>query len=162
MTIIIQGTSITFPETGNSPIWSEAVIQFAAAVELALSGLTSVGDLGKEYFPLTAAHNPVSNLTVTGFNFDSSTIRSVFASYSIYRNTTTGSPTTVAETGTMKLVYNPTNAVGNKWEISIDRVGNAQATLSITDAGQVQITTTTIPGTGHTGQVGFLATVLNQ
>lgn len=159
MTIIIQGTSINFPETGNSPIWSEAVLQFAEAVELALSGLTSVGDLGKEYFPLTGAHNPVTNLTITGFAFDPATVRSVNAKYYIFRQTTT---TKVAETGTIIMIYNPSNSVGNKWEISIDKVGNAQSTITVTDAGQIQLTTTTLGGTTHTGTFGFTASVLAQ
>lgn len=159
MTIIIQGTSIDFPATGNNPIWSDAVVQFAQAVELALSGLTSVGDIGKDYFPLTSAHNPVSNLSITGFAFDPSLIRSVWARYYIFRQTTT---TTVAESGTVLMVYNPSNSVGNKWEISVDRVGDANAVLSITDAGQMQVTLNSIAGTNHSGKIGFTAQVLAQ
>lgn len=159
MQIIIQGTVINFPETGNSPVWSDAVVQFAQAVELALSGLTSVGDLGKDYFPLTSGHNPVSNLSITGFAFDPSLVRSVFARYYVYRETTT---TKVAESGTMKMVYNPDNSVGNKWELSIDRVGDAEAVFSITDAGQVEVTLSSIGGSNHEGKIGFTAQVLAQ
>jgi len=70
--------------------------------------------------------------------------------------------TTVAEAGTLTMVYNPTNSVGNKWEVSRQYVGNAQITLTTTDAGQVQISTTTIAGASHTGTVGFTAQVLEQ
>jgi hypothetical protein len=115
--------------------------------------------LGKEYFPLTGAHNPVSNLSITGFSFDTATIRSVHARYYVHRETTT---TEVVEAGTILLAYNASNSVGNKWEISVDKVGDASCTFSITDAGQVQLTNTALGGTGHTGTVGFTAQVLDQ
>lgn len=155
--ITIAGTPIEFPNTGNSPIWSDAVIQFAQAVELALSGLIGPGDIGKHYFPLTSGQNPVSNLTVVGLFFDPLVVRSAFVRYYVYRTTTA---TKVAEAGTMTMVYNPDNSAGSKWEVSRQFIGDAEVTLTMLDSGQVQITTTAIAGSNHSGTVGFVAQVL--
>jgi hypothetical protein len=157
--LTIQGTPIDFPDDGNSPDWAGTVIQFAQAVTLALSGLTSPGDLGKNYFPLTSAQNPVTNLAITGFVFDPTSLRSVYARYYVFRTT---DMVTVAEAGTFTMVYNPTNPTGSMWETSQSFVGNAQVTFTVTDAGQVEITTETLAGSNHSGTVGFVAQVLSQ
>lgn len=157
--VTIAGTPIEFPDTGNSPIWSDAVIQFAQAVELALSGVTGAGDLGKQSFPLTGADNPVTNKSISGFFFEPSLVRSVYARYYVYRQTDS---LKAIEAGTLTMVYNPDNSPGSKWEVSRQYVQDAQCTFSITDAGQVQISLASIAGSNHVGKVAFVAQVLIQ
>ena len=70
----------------------------------------------------------------------------------MYRNT---SSTTVTETGNLLLTYNEANTVGSKWQLSRDFVGNANVSITITDAGQIQITTTALSGTGYNGFISF-------
>jgi len=157
--ITIAGTPIDFPDTGNSPIWSDAIIQFAQAVELALSGVVGAGDLGKNTFLLDSSHNPVTNLNITDFTFEPSLVRSVFARYYVYRQTST---TKVMESGTLTMVYNPSGSSQSKWQISRSYVNDASCTFNITDAGQVRISLTSISGSNHVGQVSFVAQVLTQ
>lgn len=157
--ITILGTPVDFPDTGNSPLWSDAIVQFAQLVELALSGLVTAGDLGKEYFPLNAGHNPVSSLSITGFQFDPATVRSAYPRYYVYRKTDT---VEVVEAGVIYMTYNPSNPVNSKWEVSVQRIGSASVTITVTDMGQVQMTLGTLAGTNHEGKVGFVAQTLAQ
>lgn len=128
-------------------------------MELALSGVTGAGDLGKQSFPLTGADNPVSNKNITGFFFEPSLVRSVYARYYVYRQTDS---TKAIEAGTFTMVYNPDNSPGSKWEVSRQYVQDAQVAFTMTDAGQMQISTTAISGSNHIGNVAFVAQVLIQ
>lgn len=157
MRLTILGTPIDFPTTSQSPIWSDAIIQFAELVEQALSGLITAGDIAKSSFALDGTHNPGTSVNITGLSFDPGTIRAIFIRYSVYRNT---SATTVTECGTITAVYNGTLGSGLKWENSVQKVGDASITFAITDAGQVQFSTTTLSGTGHTGKIAFVAQTL--
>lgn len=157
--ITIGGTPIDFPNTGTSPVWSEAVIEFAQAVEEALSGLVSTGDVAKQNFVLNASHNPGMDITLTGLSFSTAVVRAGFIRYTVFRQTTTNS---VYEAGEMTVVYNPNNSVGQKWELQRESVGDAQITFAIDDAGQFSFSTTAIPGATHTGQIGFVAQSLSQ
>lgn len=157
--IVIGSTSIDFPNTGSSPIWSEAVIQFAEAVELALSGLVSVGDIPKQTFTLDSSHNPGTDITITGFSFSAATVRAGFVKYSVFRSTNTN---TVYEMGEMDVIFSNANPPGSKWELQQQRVSDAQITFVIDDSGQFSFSTTAIPGTGHTGKIVFSATAFEQ
>jgi len=118
-TITIGGTPIAFPNTGSSLVWSEAVIQFAEAVEAALSGLVSTGDVSKQSFALNASHISASNVTLTGLSFSVAVVRAAFIRYSVYRSVT-GPTTELAESGEINIVYNASNPVNQKWEIQQD------------------------------------------
>ncbi len=158
-TIVIGGTPIEFPNTGTSPVWSEAVIQFAEAVEEALSGLTSTGDISKQSFTLDTSHNPGTNVTLTGLSFSTAIVRAGFIRYSVYRETTTNS---AYEAGEMTVVYNANNPTTQKWELARSFVGDADITFSIDDAGQFSFSTTAIAGANHTGSIAFTAQALEQ
>ena len=89
-------------------------------------------------------------------SFPTSSVRAAFIRYSVYRENATPS-TIVTETGTLNIVYNQSNPTNNKWEISQDKTGNASITFTVTDAGQVQYTTSAIAGTFVTGKIYFTA-----
>lgn len=150
---------IPFPNTSASPIWSEAVIQFAEAVAAALSGIFGTGDIARQAFNLDASHNPASNVTLTGLSFSSSIVRAGFVRYAVFRTTTTN---TVYEAGELTAVYNPDGTPGSKWELQREYVGDASITFSIDDAGQFSFSTTTIPGANQTGKISFVAQALLQ
>jgi len=78
---------------------------------------------------------------------------------SVYRSTNTN---TVSQTGELIVNYNPTNPIGNKWEISDSFVGDAQTVFNITDVGQVQFSTTLIAGINYTGTVTYQAKAILQ
>jgi len=157
--IVINGTPIPFPNTGTSPVWSEAVIQFAQLVEDALSGLISTGDVSKQFFTLNASHNPAASTTLTGLSFSTAVVRAGFIRYAVFRETDT---TSVYEMGEMNVIYNPNNPVNQKWELQREYIGDAQITFTIDDAGQFSFSTTAIVGANHSGKISFTAQALAQ
>lgn len=158
--IIINGEPIAFPDTGTSPVNSEAQIQFALAVEAALSGLISTGDVSKQIYTLNVSQNTAVDVTLTGLSFSTSVVRSTFIRYSVYREVT--QPNAVYEAGEMTVVYNPNNPTNQKWEKQQERVGDASITFSIDDNGQFSFTTTSIGSGTHSGQIAFVAQSLAQ
>lgn len=155
--ITIQGTLIDFPDSAQSPNWAEPIIQFAQAVEQALSSVAGPFDVPPQIFVMTANVN--TNIALPSLAFPTSTVRAAFIRYAVFRNTTGGGASTVAEAGNMVVVYNP-DSIGAKWEITRDYVGNAEVTFTITDDGQVKFSSTSITGSSHTGQITYTAQAL--
>lgn len=160
--IVIGNQTIPFPNTSASPIWSEAVIQFAEAVAAALSGVFGTGDISRQSFNLDGSHNPASNVTLTGLSFSSSVVRAGFVRYSVFRTTTGGGAITVVEAGQMTVAYNPDGTPGSKWELQREYIGDASITFSIDDAGQFSFSTATITGSSQTGKISFAGSALLQ
>ncbi len=154
----ISGTIVEFPSSAQSPNWSVSVIQFAQLVTLALSAVVGPFDVTPQIFTLDS-FNPGTNININSLTFSTAIVRSAEISYDVYRSTSGGS---VAESGTISIVYNIANPTNNKWEIAQDRVGDASISFAITDVGQMQFTTGTLSGTGHTGQLAFSAKALLQ
>lgn len=153
--INIQGTIIEFPSSGASPNWAPAVIQFAQAVESALSAVVGPFDIPPQIYVMTSNAN--TNVSVPNLSFPTSNVRGAFIRYSVFRTT---SGTTVSESGTITTTYNPDGTVGNKWQITREYVGDAQVTFNITDVGQVQFSSVLLAGTGHSGKITYTAQAL--
>lgn len=151
--INIAGTPIQFPTSAQSPNWAQAVTDFAKAVEGALSSYVGPYDIPPQVLNIDAS-NPASNIDLPNLAFPTSTVRSAFIRYAVFRQTDT---VTVAESGNLQVVYNPANPVNNKWEIARDYVGDASVTFTISDIGQVKYSTATIAGSSHTGQITYVA-----
>lgn len=158
ITINISGTVIEFPDSGASPSWAPAVIQFAEAVEGALLSSNGPFDVTPQVQTIDA-YNPGISIDIPGLSFPTSDVRSVGVTYSLIRST---SSSTVAERGNLELVYNPAGPVGNKWNVSRDLTGDALISFYVTDVGQVQFTTTTLAGSNHTGKLSYTAKALLQ
>jgi hypothetical protein len=159
-TVIINGIPIEFPNTGAAPVNSEAQIQFAQAVEAALSGLISTGDVSKQIFTLNASQNIATDVTLTGLSFSASVVRAAFIRYSVYREVT--QPASASEAGEMTIIYNANNPTNQKWELQQERIGDANISFTVDDNGQFYFSTTSI-GTGtHSGAVAFVAQSLSQ
>lgn len=156
ITITIQGTEIEFPSSGGSPDWASAVDQFAVAVEEALSNVVGTYDISPQQFVLDSVPNATAT-NITNLSFSPSVVSGAEVRYSVYRNT---SLETVSESGKLLLVYNSSNGVGEKWEIAREAVGDADVTFTISDTGQIQITTTALSGTGYNGYVSFAGQAL--
>lgn len=149
-TITISGTVIEFPDSGESPNWAPAIIEFAQAVEGALSGLAGSFDVQPQTFVIDS-FNPGSNIDIPNLNFPSSDVRAANIRYTVHRETDT---VEANETGMIWIVYNNTN--GN-WDISQESADNGQIDFNITNTGQVQFTTITLAGLNHTGFITFAA-----
>lgn len=150
--INIQGTLIDFPDTGNSPVWSDAVIQFAQAVEAALATITGPFDVAPQIYNMESNLN--INVTIPSLQFPTSDVRGAFVRYTVSRSTSTAS---AYEGGQIMVDYNPDNPIGNKWEIAREYAGDGSITFTITDVGQIQFTTVALGGINHSGQIAFTA-----
>lgn len=157
-TISIQGTEIEFPSSADSPNWAPAIDQFAQAVEAALSGLAGQFDVPPQVYVIDS-FNPVTNQDLPNFAFPVTDVRSIFVRYAVFRNTST---TTAYETGDIEAIYSPANPNGNKWEISVSRVGDGSINFTITDAGQIQFSTSALGGINHTGKITATAQAVLQ
>lgn len=157
-TITISGTVIDFPDTAESPDWSSAVIEFALAVESALSGLAGPFDVSPQIMNIDS-YNPGTTVDIPNLAFPTTDVRGAFIRYSVYRNTSTDTQT---ESGQIIITYNPANSIGSKWEIIRSFTGDASILFNITDTGQIQFSTTALGGLNHTGRISYAANALLQ
>lgn len=134
--INIGSTPIQFPDSAQSPDWSEAVIQFAQAVADSINSVAGPYDVPAQSFLFNAAAN---KQTIPNLQFSSSAVRAAYVKYSVYRSNDISS---VYEAGQIIVVYNANNVVGKKWEIINEHVGNSSVDLIIEDDGQFKISNT--------------------
>lgn len=158
--IVINSQVIEFPDSAASPNWSEALIQFAQAVEGALAISIGTFDVTPQTIDISA-FNSASNINITALSFPTTDVRSVFIRYSVFRTT---DAETAYEAGDMIAMYNPDNPVNEKWALSLgNRTGSgAQIEFSVTDLGQFRFSTTALSGSNHSGQLSFDARALEQ
>lgn len=150
--VSIQGTIVNFPSSGQSPNWAPAVIQFAQLVAAALAFSVGPFDIPPQTFVMTSNVN--NNVDLPNLSFPTTQVQGAAISYSVFRST---SSVVATETGNILVNFNSSSAVGAKWEISRDYIGNASTTFNITDVGQVQFSTTLLTGTSHQGKVTYQA-----
>jgi hypothetical protein len=149
--IIIQGTPIEFPSSGESPNWAPAVIEFAQATQQALLSAVGPYDIAPQVYNLLSNEN--TDLDITGLSFPTAVVRAGYINYSVIR---TGTTEILDEAGTIVVVYD-----GSAWTLTRDYVGDADCTFEITNTGQVQLTTPSL--TGYTsGSISFSAKTLLQ
>ena len=156
-TITIQGTPIIMPSSGESPQWSDALIQFTQAVETALTAAIGSFDVSPQTMNIDAYNG--SGTSITNLSFSTANVRAAYIKYSVFRTT---SSDTAYEAGNLMLVYNPNGTIGSKWEVVRDYVGDGSISFTISDAGAVSFTTTSIAGTSHTGILSYSAAALLQ
>ena len=155
--ITIQGTIINFPTSGESPNWSQPIIDFAKATEAALNSFVGPFDIPPQIYIMTSNAN--NNVDLPNLSFPTANVQGAIISYSVYRKTTVEE---VTETGTLLVNYNSSAGVGLKWEISREYIGDANVTFNITDVGQVQFSSALIAGTSHDGRVTYQAKAILQ
>lgn len=151
--ITINGTIIDFPDSGTSPNWSEAVIQFAQTVEAAFSLVINPFDIAPQSFSFVNNQSSAANITNLVF---ASAIRGAIVNYHIKRTTTTD----LVETGQLLVTYNPDASTGNVYTLSQTRNNqggvSSGVAFTITDGGQIQYTSTNISPDGS-GTIYFRA-----
>lgn len=140
-TITINGNSYNLPNQGASPPWGNDLSDIIQALADVSNTLLSTNDITNSTFNIS---NNISSATnVTGLAFQTSSVRSAFVPYSVYR---VSGGTDVSEAGYLILTYKslPTPT----WQIAQYGVGSTGVTFTVTAAGQVQYTSTNGPGTG--------------
>lgn len=154
--INIAGTLIQFPDSSSNPNWSPAIVQFAQAVESALSGLAGSFDVAPQTYTMVASVN--NNIDLPGLSFPPSQVLSVNIGYSILRDPDTAvSGNIVVQSGTMTLVYNADGGTGEKWTQSHEYDSNASVTFDVSDIGQVSFSSTSLGVGTHAGQITYYA-----
>lgn len=152
-TITIGGNIIDFPTSAESPNWAPALVDFADAVEGALSGLAGTYDVSPQIYTLISDVN--TNVDLPKLSFPTSNVRGAFIRYAYHRNSNT---TREVESGNLIIIYDDT---AGSWQISRDSVGTAtRLSFNITNTGQVQFSTTAIGGTFTAGTISYQANSL--
>lgn len=158
--ITIGSTVIDAPDSGASPNWAPAIIQFMEAVALQLSITTGTYDVPAQVFSLDP-YNSATNVDISGLAFPTDAVRAVFIKYAVYRTTDSEN---AYEAGDMIAMYNPNNSVGQKWALSRGNITGSGGLIefNVTDTGQFQFSTTPLSGTGHSGKLTFDGRALEQ
>jgi len=163
--IIIKGTAIDFPNSGSAPDWSPAVIEAIVALTDAVNSISSSYDVTPQAQNIDA-NNFSINIELDNLSFPSLNVRAAMIFYSAHRATTDSGPLdgqSVNEEGTLEILYNDSNPIGQKWTMTRNGQGDAQIEFSITDLGQITFSTTALTGINHTGIVTYRAlAVLNE
>lgn len=164
--IVIKGTPIDLPASGASPLWSEAIIAAFQALTDAVNVFTGTFDVAPQTKNIDI-YNSASNIDVDNLVFPPTDVRAVTVFFTIHRKTeeTTlgaGNGQEVTESGTLECVYNSSSNTNQKWEIGRMGEGEAFVQFTMTDLGQIQMTTTPLTGINHTGIVAYRAlSILN-
>lgn len=156
--ITIGGNVISFPSSGEPADWSQPIIDFATDVQNALSGVVGPSDISPQSYDIST-FNGVSNQNIPALTFSTSTVRSAVIQYAVYRTTNTSN---AVESGMLTIYFNTNNGTGQKWEMVREYQGDGLTTFSISDAGQVQFSNTTLSGSSHSGKLSFSAKCLLQ
>lgn len=151
--ITIGGTPIQFPTSGSPASWAPPVVQFAETVADVLTGLVGPFDVVPQSFPLDT-FNPGTAIVIPHLSFSPISVTSVEISYEVSRTT---SVTSGYERGTLTMIYNPNSGSGSKWEVGRQYVGRASVTFTVSDSGQVEINTQTLPGSNHVARIAYSA-----
>lgn len=163
--LIVKGTVIEIPESGQSANWSSGIIEALEALTDALNAVTGTYDVAPQVQNIDANNNS-TNVSISNLAFPVSEVRAATIYYSVSRFTEDSGPPDgqeVAEGGTLQIVYNASNPINNKWEIIRQYAGNANITFNVTDLGQLRFSTTALTGINHVGKLSFRAiTVLNE
>lgn len=150
--VIINNKSFNYPDDGSDPSWGQDATDAFVEVADVLNTILSPGDILETTFNIN--DNTSISATIQGLAFDPSLNRSANIAYSIYR-TSTDTPSGNAETGEISIIYDNNASMGNKWQISQTKNGEAGVVLSISDLGQFSYTSNQI-NLGAGGYVGIM------
>jgi predicted outer membrane protein len=127
---------------------SDTQIPSALAVKTYVDAIPSSIIVNQVSF--TIANNQAAPANITGLLFNPATFRGIILTYSIYRESST---TSAAQIGELKFVY---NTASTQWYLSDTGAGqDAGVEFSITNAGQIQYTSTSYGGTGYAGVLKY-------
>jgi hypothetical protein len=146
-TVTISGTSYTIGDQGASPPWGADLNDLLLALVQVAQATSGGGDILTTSF--NVANNQVAPANVTGASWDTSTVRGFILSYSLYRSTNINEE---SETGQ---IYGTYSSTANTWQIAQTYAGSSGISFTITNAGQLQYTSSNVAGTGYSGKLKF-------
>lgn len=157
--LIVGGNTYNYPAL-NDELWSQAATNWAIAVTSELAQVAVVGDIGPTTV-VNIANNQSSPINVTNLMLSSATIRAGFVEYYVYR-TWNGGTQEVLETGELFLAYSDIAATWTVAQVG-NGVGSTGTVFSITNAGQVQYTSSNLtPNNSYTGTMKYRLRVLQK
>lgn len=150
----IGNEEFEFPISGQSPGYASEITDWAEAVTDALTNVQKPNDI----LTTTATiNNSVTTPTnIPGFSFSTAEVIAIDCRYFIKR-TTTSPNVIITEVGYIEGYFD-----GTSWGISIRSTGDSGVDFSITPAGQIQYTSSDLPGATHVGVIVFEARVVNE
>jgi len=164
--LVIKGTTVNIPASGASPNWAQSIIDAFTAMAEAVNAFAGTYDVAPQTKNIDI-YNSSSNIDINNLIFPQPDVRGVTVFYTVSRKTSettfgAGDNQEFSEVGSLEMVYNSSRGTGLKWEIGRMGEGDAKITFNVTDAGQVQFTTTALTGISHTGTLSYRAiSVLN-
>lgn len=139
-TLTIGSESFDYPLQGETAGYGEEAASWAKAATDALASVQGPNDILATSASLT--NNQTTAADIPGFVFNTAEVIGIECEYTFKRIYDSGA-TTVMESGKIMGHYD-----GSVFTISIDSIGDAGILFSITNAGQIQYTTTNL--TNHT------------
>jgi hypothetical protein len=164
--LIIKGTPINLPDSGQAPNWAPAVIEAFEALTEAVNAVSGSFDVPPQVQNIDS-NNISSNIDMNNLIFPPGEVRAATVYYSVYRKTEDNIPgdgEELVEAGTLELSYNNSRPINQKWELVRISQGDAKIAFNITDLGQVRFSTTSLTGntSTHTGILSYRAiSILN-
>jgi len=150
--VTLQGTTYKVPKADANPPWGEELNAYLLALAAAFSTVAGPADIQET--AATVTNNQVVAADIVGLTFDPAVVRGAFIDYVIYRSTST---TVAKEAGELILLFDAAASMGSKWQFTRESNGDAGVTLTVTDGGQIQFTSTALSGTGYTAKMIFRA-----
>jgi hypothetical protein len=157
--LTVNNNTYNYPDPGTDPGWGSEASDWAQAVTDVLNTILSPSDILETSY---AINNNVSTATnINRLAFDPGTVRAANVTYTIYR-ISAANPSGNVESGTIYLNYDNSASLGSKWNLGQQKIGESGVVFTITDAGQVQYTSSDIGDSSYTGSIKFLAKTLQQ
>jgi hypothetical protein len=158
--LVVNNKTFNYPTPGESPGWGDEATAWATEITNSLSSVAGPGDVPTSTSQVL--NNQLVSANVVGLAFDTTVVRGATINYSIARSGVVSSVATAqVEEGTILITFN-----GSTWELSRSFAGEANVDITITNAGQVQYTSSDISGgagvTGYLGKITFKATAFAQ
>lgn len=150
----VNNKQFLYPNAGENPGWGEDATAWAEEVTEVLNSLAGPDDILQTTVSINNNVGPTPS-NVAGLLFNTATVRSARIDYNIYR--TLNAASELAETGIVQIVY---KSIAGTWELSQEATGNAGVSFTITNAGQVQYTSTNMGVGTHVGTLNFESSVV--
>ena len=150
ITVTIGTETFRIPSPNESPGWGEETTDWIEAISERIQGLSGSNDIS--ITSATILDNQSSPVSISGFAFNTATVRAFLGDYWVTR---TDGATVSTERGQIFGVYD-----GSTWSWEHSFVGDAGIDFSVTNAGQVQYYSSSIGGT-YSGSIKFKASTFD-
>lgn len=146
ITLIVNNQPFEYPEQGEQQPWAEGATGWANEVTKVLNSVNGPSDILES--SATINNNITIPTDISGFFFDSTTVRSFAVRGNIYRNI---DGTEHTEEFLLTGLYQGTSG----WALGQQGLGSAGVSFTITNLGQIQYTSSNLAGSVHTGLIKF-------